>query len=302
MSDPYQVLGLRREATADEIQKAYRRLAKKNHPDLHPGDKAAEARFKDVATAYGVVGDEEKRRLFDSGKLDATGVEVPPAPEAARYRSRAEAPSSSKYSQGWDGAGSGEDDLFAELFGRRSPMSMRGSDVTYTLAIEFLEAVNGAKKRVVMADGKTLDIAIPACLDDGQTLRLRGQGQPGHGGAAAGDVLVVIHIIPHPVFQRDGIVIRSKLSVTLAEAFGGAKITADTVTGPVTLTVPKGANTGTVLRLRGKGVPSKTGAGDHMIELQVMLPTEPDDTFVQSVVAWETAHPYDPRKTKVGQS
>ena len=299
MPDPYQVLGVTSTAPLDDIRKAYRRLAKKNHPDLHPGDKGAEARFKDIATAYGIVGDEGQRALFDNGKIDATGAELPPQqPQPARrpsYREQAQAQPGFKYERRWNGNGADEDDLFAELFGRRERGPARGADVSYSLSVDFIEAIAGAKKRVVMADGRTLDIAIPAGLIDGQTLRLRGQGQPGAGGGETGDVLVVIHVKPHPVFRRDGASIRSTLPVTLGEALAGTKLAVDTVSGPVTLVVPKGSTSGTTLRLKGRGVPSPGGAGDHYIEIKVVLPPVPDDDLVAAIVAWEAKHPYDPR-------
>ena len=284
MVDPYQILGVSREATADEIRKAYRKLAKKNHPDLHPGDKGAESRFKDIASAYTIVGDEAKRALFDIGKIDASGAERQEQPARPSYRRHAEAHPGFKYERHSDGLGQGDDDLFAELFGRHARMQAQGADVNYAFAIKFLEAVNGAKKRVVMADGRTLDITIPVGLQDGQTLRLRGQGLPGHGGAQPGDVLVTIQVKPHPKFHRDGITIRSVLPVTLGEAMAGTKLPVETVSGTVTLTIPKGSISGTLLRLRGKGVPSNAGNGDHVVELQIILPTSPDDEFVRSIV------------------
>lgn len=295
MADPYKTLGVSRDASAADIRKAYRGLAKKNHPDLHPGDKGAEQRFKDIASAYGIVGDDTKRALFDSGKIDGTGAEQHQQPPRESYRQHAEAQPGFKYEQHWSGDGA-DDDLFAELFGRSTRATSRGSDVNYTFAVEFLEAINGAKKRVVMADGRTLDITIPAGLKDGQTLRLRGQGQPGASGAEPGDVLVEIQTKPHPLFRREGNDIHSILPITLGEALGGAKVAVETVSGTVNLAVPRGSNTGSKLRLRGKGVPSKSGTGDHFVELRVILPDLPDDELIRSVVDWETTHPYEPRK------
>lgn len=302
MADPYQILGVTCEATLDDIRTAYRRLAKKNHPDLHPGDKGAEARFKEIASAYGIVGDEAKRAQFDSGKIDASGAEQHPQPERPSYRQHAESQAGSRYERPWNGAGQDQDDLIAELFGRHARAQARGIDITYTFAVDFIEAIGGAKKRVVMADGRTVDITIPAGLKDGQTLRLRGQGQPGLGGAEPGDVLVVVHVKHHPVFRRDGPDIRSTLPVTLAEAMAGKKVAVETVTGTVNLAVPKGSNTGTILRLRGKGVPTNGSNGDHLVELQVSLPTTADEEFVQYIVEWEAKHPYDPRKGLGAQS
>lgn len=296
MPDPYEILGVSREATHDEICKVYRTLAKKSHPDLHPGDKAAESHFKEIASAYAILGDETKRAAFDSGKIDASGAEQQQRPQHESYRHYAEAGHGFKYDRPWTGNGHADDDLFAELFGRRG--NARGHDVHYTVAIDFIEAIRGAKKRVVMGDSRVLDITIPAGLRDGQTLRLRGQGATGVGQGGAGDVLVEVHVKPHGVFQRDGDDIRSTLPVTLGQALAGAKIVTETVSGAVTLTVPKGSNTGKIMRLRGKGVPTKGKIGDHLVELKVVLPEALDEDLIRSIVAWEAGHPYDPRKTQ----
>ncbi len=303
MADPYQILGVTRTATQAEIRKAYLRLAKKNHPDLHPGDKAAEARFKEIASANDIVGDVKKRARFDGGEIDASGAEVHRQPEREFYRQHADAGSDFKYDRAWSGGDPLDSDLFAELFGSRSARrNPRGADINYTFPVDFIEAVNGAKKRVVMADGKTLDISIPAGVRDGQTLRLRGQGQPGVGGAEPGDTLVEIHINPHPVFQRDGNSIRSRLALTLGEALAGAKLPVETVNGVVQLTIPRGSKSGSILRLRGKGVPSKSGHGDHLVELQVILPDHPDDALIKAVTEWEAKHPYHPRSVEEAAS
>ena len=304
MADPYKILGVKPAATQAEIRKAYLRLAKKNHPDLHPGDTAAEARFKEISAANDIVGDETKRSAFDRGEIDASGSpQQPRQPERGSYRQHAEAGAGFKYERAHSTGATGnpfgpdESDLFAELFGARGRAQMRGADVGYTLSVTFIDAINGAKKRVVMADGKTLDIAIPVGLQDGQTLRLRGQGRPGLGGGESGDVLVEVQVKPDPDFHRDGNTIRSVLSVTISEALSGGKVPVPTVSGIVQLSVPKGSNTGTVLRLRGKGVPSPSGNGDHLVELQVVLPATPDDELIQLVAAWEALHPYDPRRS-----
>jgi DnaJ-class molecular chaperone len=302
MADPYQTLGLTKTATDEDIRKAYRKLAKEHHPDLNPGNKEAEARFKDISAAYTLLSDPEKRRAFDAGEIDASGQ---PQAERRFYRDYAGAGGDFRYGQPED-LGGFEDlgDIFADLMrGRRgagarstgeAQFRMRGGDVHYALPVEFLEAVNGAKKRVDMPDGKTLDIAIPAGVEDGQTLRLKGQGTPGFGGGPAGDALITVTVHPHPVFRRDGKDIKSVLPITLNEALSGGSVQADTITGPVSVKIPKHSNTGRVLRLRGKGVQGRA-KGDHLIELQVVLPPHPDEALEKAVSEWESQHPYDPR-------
>ena len=171
---------------------------------------------------------------------------------------------------------------------------MRGADVNYTLPIDFLEAVNGGKKRVDMPEGKTLDISIPAGVRDEQLIRLKGQGMPGIGGGPAGDALITVMVRPHPVFHRDGNDIKSVAPITLSEALNGGSVQVDTITGPVNLKIPKHSNTGRVLRLRGKGVQSHP-KGDQLVELQVMMPPHPDAALETAIADWEREHPYNPR-------
>ncbi len=301
MADPYKTLGVAKGATDEEIRKAYRKLAKEHHPDLNPGNKAAESRFKDISAAYTLLSDAEKRRAFDAGEIDESG-----APQAERryYRDYAGAQSGFRY-QNPEDLGGFEDlsDVFADILkGRRggargggeAQFRMRGGDVSYSLPIDFLEAVNGAKKRVDMPDGKTLDIGIPAGVEDGQTLRLKGQGSPGFGGGPAGDALITVTVRPHPVFRREGNDIKSVLPITLNEALSGGTVQVDTITGPVSLKIPKHSNSGRILRLRGKGVQGRA-KGDHLVELQVVMPPHPDAELEKAVSDWESKHPYNPR-------
>ncbi|HVO14539.1 MAG TPA: J domain-containing protein [Alphaproteobacteria bacterium] len=299
--DPYAVLGVAKTASADEIRKAYRKLAKKLHPDLNPGDKAAEEKFKKVTAAYDLLSDPEKRKRFDAGEIDASGAERPPE---HFYRHYAESGPGQRYDSRAGYADFGDlGDIFSDLFGRggaggRGRMRMQGADVRYQLTVDFLDAVNGAKKRLTMPDGKTLDVAIPAGLADGQTLRLKGQGEPApQGGGTAGDAYVEIRVAPHKLFERKGQDIHVEVPVTLSEAVLGGKVTVPTVTGPVTMTVPKGANTGTTLRLREKGALSaKTGKrGDQYVRLKVVLPDRPDAELERLVREWSAKHPYDVR-------
>ncbi len=305
MADPYQTLGIEKAATDEEVRKAYRKLAKEHHPDLNPGNKQAEERFKEISAAYTLLSDPEKRKAFDAGEIDASGQ---PQAERRFYRDYAGAGAGFRYEQPEDLSGFADlGDVFADLMrkgrggagqrGAEAQFRMRGGDVHYALAVEFLEAVNGAKKRVDMPDGKTLDIAIPAGVQDGQTLRLKGQGMAGLGGGPAGDALITVSVHPHPVFRRDGNDIRSVLPVTLGEALSGGSVTVETISGPVSLKIPKHSNTGRVLRLRGKGVQGKA-KGDHLVELQVAMPPHPDEALEKAVAEWESKHPYNPRGGK----
>lgn len=299
----YKVLGVGSGADADEIRKAYRALAKKYHPDLNPGDKAAEDTFKKIQTAYAILSDEEKRRQYDAGGIDELGKER----QHGYYREYASEAGAHPYQSDAGFADFG--DIFSDLFGARGRgrpgdggmnFRMRGGDVRYTLDVSFSEAILGAKKRVTMPDGGSLDIAIPPGQQDGQILRLRGKGMPGHGGGAAGDALVEVRVAPHPAFRRDGNNIHSELAIGLHEAVLGAKVPVPTVSGSVTMTIPAGSNSGDTLRLRGKGVPASGGraAGDQLVTLRVVLPPKPDDSLRDFLQGWARDHAYDPRTGK----
>ncbi len=297
MRDPYEILGVEKSATADEIQKAYRRLAKKLHPDLNPGNKEAEERFKEVAVAYGLLSDADKRRRFDSGEIDASGAE---RPRERFYRDFAgDAAAGGAYEDQSAFADLGDvDDLLAQLLGRQARQARRGrgADLHFRLAIDFLDAVNGATQRLTLPEGGTLDVAIPPGIHEGQMLRLRGKGAPPPGEGEPGDALVEISIRPHRFFTRHGSDIHLDLPVTLAEAALGARIKVPTPSGPVMLTVPKASNTGTILRLKGKGVPGRGGPGDQLIKVKVMLPDQPDPELEAFLANWKPGERYDPRR------
>ena len=304
VDDPYKVLGVAREASEDDIRKAYRKLAKEYHPDLHPGDVAAEERFKAVTAANDLLGDPDKRARFDRGEIDASGQE---RPQQQYYRHYADAGAGHPYhsTEGFaDFADMG--DVFSDLFGHaRGPrgagpqggtIRMRGGDTRYSFAVDFLDAVNGAKQRINLPDGSTLDLTIPAGVRDGQVLRLKGKGMPGIGGGPPGDALVEIQVRSHKLFRREGDDIHIELPITLAEAARGAKIDVPTTSGTVTMTVPAAANSGTRLRLKGKGVATgKAKGGDQYVTLKVVLPDKPDDELVEFLERWERENPYSPR-------
>ncbi|HLF59358.1 MAG TPA: DnaJ C-terminal domain-containing protein [Alphaproteobacteria bacterium] len=300
MRDPYTVLGVAKDASADVIRKAYRKLAKKFHPDLNPGNKEAEAKFKDVQAAYDLLSDAAKRARFDRGEIDASGAE---RPERRFYRDYAEGPEGSKYYRQEGFANAADlDDILSQVFGgaraRGAAFRARGADASYLLAIDFLEAAKGARKTIAMPDGRSLSFIIPAGSRDRETLRLEGQGMPGYEGGVAGDAYIELHIRPHAYFSRKDNDVHMELPVSLPEAVLGGKVTVPTVSGSVAMTVPKGANTGTTLRLKGKGiVDRRTGvAGDQYVALKIVLPPEIDEQLSGFVEEWAPAHPYNPRR------
>lgn len=299
--DLYSVLSVPKTASAEDITKAYRKLAKKLHPDLNPGDKAAEEKFKKVTAAYDILGDAEKRGRYDRGEIDASGQETPQqryyreyagGEDGARYRSTA----------GFEDIGAFSD-LFGDLFGERgmrggrgARFSMRGSDAQYRLDVDFLDAVNGTKTRITLPDGGTLDVTIPPGVADGQVLRLRGKGNPGIGEGEPGDALIEIHVRPHPVFKREGNDIVVEVPITFDEAVLGGKIEVPTIGGRVFATVPPGSNTGQTLRLKGRGIKTKGSAGDQLVKLSIILPDRIDDDLKRFAETWREAHRYDPRR------
>lgn len=300
-ADPYQVLDIEKTASADEIKRKYREIAKKNHPDLNPGDAAAEARFKEASQAYDILGDEDKRAKFDRGEIDASGQE---RPEQHFYRQYAENDASGKYHRYETFGDAGDlggvfDDLFGAGRGRRGggQIRMKGGDARYHLNVGFLEAAMGEKRRVTMPDGRAMDISIPRGLKDGQTLRLKGQGQPGIGGGPPGDAYVTITVDPHPHFERRGDDVHLTLPITLHEAVLGAKVTVPTIGGAVTLTVPENSNSGDTLRLKGRGIDPAGGksAGDQYVTLKIVLPSEPDSDLAD-YLRDHPGPPQDPRK------
>jgi len=296
---PYQVLGVKPDASADDIRKAYRKLAKQFHPDLNPGKAEAEDRFKSISAAYDLLSDAEKRGRYDRGEIDENGAERPPR---GYYRSQAEG------AQGWKYQPEGEmdlgdlEDLFAAFgsAGRRrgtgEGFRARGADRHFTLTIDLVIGAVGGKQRLSLAPDEWLDVTIPPGIEDGQVLRLRGKGGPGFGGGQAGDALIEVRVAPHPLFRRDGDNILLELPVSLAEAVLGARVSVPTVTGPVTMTIPKGSDTGRQLRLRGKGIQKTSNPGDEIVTLKVVIGQSSDPELAEFLEKWAPRRPFDPRQ------
>lgn len=327
MSDPYKVLGVSPSASQDEVKAAYRKLAKKYHPDLNQGDDDVARKFQEVSSAYDLLGDPAKRKKYDRGEID---------PDGRERRGRG-----SFWSKGWKsrsghatgGTGSGRgstfdfDDTFdgdgsgdpieeilkqwragrsgtaggpsAGDAGPRSSPRRNSQDLRYRLKIPFVEAVSGIKKRVTLSDGKVVNLTIPPATEDGTVLRLKGQGKPASGALPAGDAYLELNVEPHTHFTREGDDILLDLPITLQEAILGASVTVPTVHGSVSLKIPKGSNGGKRMRLRGKGVPAKGGGepGDQYVTLRVMLPENVDADLTQFIEKWGATHAYNPRKS-----
>ena len=319
MRDPYNVLGVKKSADADEIKKAYRRLAKKFHPDQNKEDPKAKEKFAEANAAYEIVGDEKKRAQFDRGEIDAEGKPRFQGFEgfgAGAGGRRAGGPGGSEhfefdaggapFARSGRAGGFDASDIFADLFGAarsqgaRPRPRARGADVMASLTVSLADAARGTSARVVLPTGRTLDVAVPAGIEDGQQIRLKGQGQPSPMGGEAGDAMITVHVAKHPFLRVEGRDLRLDLPLTVYEAVLGAKVPVPTLDGVVEMTVPPGSNSGRTLRLRGKGLPSPQGAaGDLLVTLRVTLPDAPDPEFEALARRLRDEKPYDPRKGMV---
>lgn len=300
MKDPYELLGVARDASQADIKKTYRALAKKLHPDVNPGDESVEQKFKEVTAAYDLLSDEERRRQYDSGMIGADGTAQNPFHR--HYRKDA----AGGFDFGGGGGGIDMDDLFSDLFGRgkrgqgqqqhraRRP---KGRDLTYTTTVSFLDAMRGGRQRVSLYNGKTLDVNLPPGTEEGQRLRMKGQGMPGPAGGDAGDAFIEVQIEPHPFMRREGLDIHLDLPITLHEAVLGGKVKVPTIDGPVNATVPPNSSGGTVLRLKSRGIMTPKGGrrGDQFIKLRIVLPEAGGEELAEFLKGWQPAD-YDPRK------
>lgn len=315
--DPYSVLGLSKSAPADEVKKAYRRLAKKLHPDQNTADPKAKEKFSEINTAYEILGDAEKRGKFDRGEIDADGRPRGFEGFGGGRPGGRPAGAGGAGAGGWrnfefdaggqaggrNAGGFDPSDIFADLFGggrRTRPGAnppVQGEDLAAVVTVPLQRAVKGGEARVTLPTGRTLDVKIPAGIEAGQQIRLRGQGQPSPMGGRPGDVILTVEIAPHPVFKVDGRDLRLDLPITLYEAALGGSVQAPTLDGMVELSLPPGS-AGKNLRLRGKGLP-KSGdkaAGDLFVTPRIALPEAADPEFEALMKRWRTDKPYDPRK------
>jgi DnaJ-class molecular chaperone len=294
--DPYQELKVPRGASADEVRKAFRKLAKDLHPDRNPGDKAAEERFKRATAAFDILGDPEKRAKFDRGEIDADGREVMRGYGGASGGGGPWGPRPG----GGRAEGVDFEDILSEVFGGRGGArgfggGGKGADVRARLEIDLEDAIKGAVKRIAFADGRTLDVTIPKGAAEGQVMRLKGQGQPGRNGP--GDVLVELVFRPHPTFRREGEDLHMDLYVSVPDAVLGAKVDAPTPDGVVSLTVPKGSSSGATLRLKGRGAVGATGKrGDLFARILLALPESSDAELEAFAERWRKDRPYTPRR------
>ncbi|MGP0093695.1 MAG: DnaJ C-terminal domain-containing protein [Xanthobacteraceae bacterium] len=326
MRDPYEVLGVSRGATAAEIKSAFRRLAKKLHPDANKHDPKAASRFAELNAAHEILGDGDKRKAFDRGEIDAEGkprfqgFEGFGADAGGRFRRDGGFEAFTSGPEGFHrsgGAGPGTfrssggfeeilKDVFSGLGGgaRRRPgarfetedatVARGGQDVAVSVTITLSEAVSGIKKRVHLPTGKDVDVRIPAGLTEGKQIRLRGQGLPGADGSV-GDALITVSLAPHSTFSLDGADLRLDLPITPYEAVLGGKVRVPTLDGVVELAIPPGTNGGRTFRLKGKGLPTKKSAGDLLVTVQIMLPEHVDPELEQFLRKWRATKPYDPR-------
>lgn len=313
MKDPYETLGVSRTASEDEIKKAFRSLAKKHHPDKHAGDAAAQKKFQEISGAYDILGDKEKRAQFDAGAIGADGNPRGFDPRAGGFRQGNPFGGGGGGGGGFDpraggfkfdfdqaaGGSAGFEDIFADLMGggrrRGKAQAAKGEDFSAAVTVSFAESASGGTRRIVLQNGEQLDVKIPVGVKDGQVVRVKGRGGAGRSGGPNGDILLTVSVAAHPSMTRDGNDIRMDLPVTLKEAVLGGKVPAPTLTGTVALSVPPNSNTGTLLRLKGKGIGAHGGAlaGDLYVRLVVSLPEQPDESLREFLIRWPGN--YDPR-------
>jgi len=323
MRDPYEILGVQKSASSEDVKRAYRRLAKKLHPDANKKDAKAAAKFAELNSAYELLGDEKKRKAFDRGEIDAEGkprfrgFETAGAGRGpggfgrdAHFETFTWGPDGFRRSTGRGGGFGRFEDIIGDMFGgtaggsRRRSAGVeaedfdalhRGQDIAAALTITLEEAAKGATKRMRLPTGKDVDVKIPAGVTDGQQIRLKGQGLPGHGGPA-GDALISVAVAPHALFRTEGGNLRLELPITLYEAVLGTKVRVPTLEGAVELAVPPGAGASRTFRLKGKGLPIRGGRGDLFVTTRIVLPDRSEPELEEMMRRWRETKPYDLRK------
>jgi DnaJ-class molecular chaperone len=319
MRDPYEVLGVPRSASAAAIKSAYRKLAKKHHPDSNSNDPKAAARFSEINTANEILGDEDKRKQFDRGEIDADGKPRfqgfpgggagaggragPGGFESYTFRSGSAGPG------GFGGGPSGFEDILNSMFGGAQRAARQGGgspfefdtggvgvdlDLNVSMTVSLEESVKGAEKRVRLPSGKELNVKVPAGVTSGQQIRLKGQGEtaPGH---RPGDLLITVSVAPHPFFKVDGSDLRVDLPITLYEAVLGGKVRVPTLGSAVELSIPKNTSSGRIFRLKGKGLPKAGASGDLFVTTRIILPDGNNAELESLMEKWRDMHPYNPR-------
>ncbi|MFT4115898.1 DnaJ C-terminal domain-containing protein [Bradyrhizobium sp.] len=317
MRDPYEVLGVPRSANAAAIKSAYRKLAKKHHPDSNKDDPKAAERFSEINSANEIIGDEDKRKQFDRGEIDAEGKpRFQGFPGGGGPRGRAGPGGFESYTFRSGGAGPGQgagafEDILNSMFGGGARGARPGAgggaqfefdtggigldlDLNVAMSVSLEEAVKGGEKRVRLPNGKELNVKIPAGVTEGQQIRLRGQGETAQG-HPPGDLLITISIAAHPFFKVEGADLRIDLPVTLYEAVLGGKVRVPTLGNAVELSVPKNTSSGRTFRLKGKGLPKAGGTGDLFVTIRIMLPDGNDAELEALMEKWRDQHPYNPR-------
>lgn len=326
MRDPYVVLGLDRTASAQDIKRAFRKLAKENHPDRHPGDKGAQARFAEINAANEILGDKDKRQKFDRGEIDAEGKprfqgfegfsggagggaggfeNIDPrvfsdifqgfAQQGGRGGPGAGGTRTFRFTSGRGGPGGGGmegDDILSSLFGGRRAQAQRpmpGADLKGEVAVTLEDVAAGRKPKVTLPNGKTVALTLPAGVSDGQTIRLQRQGDPSPSGGPHGDALVTVRFVPHPLFKPEGHDLRLDLPIGLDEAVLGAKIAVPTLSGKVQVTIPPHSSSGRTLRLKGKGLPKAHGHGDLLVTPRIVLPEGSEPELEALMKTWREA-------------
>lgn len=320
MVDPYKVLGVPKNADQAAIKRAFRKLAKENHPDKHAGDVKAKEKFARINAAYEILKDKNKRAAFDRGEIDADGnprfsgfergagqgfgtFDPGMFAEAFNTAGRGGRNQTFRFGGGAGGFGGDADDLLSSIFGskfsgRQGPHAARparGRDIEAAVAVTLEDIAAGRKPHVNLPSGRTVALNLPAGVSDGQVIRLKGQGDPAPAGGSPGDVLVTVRFVRHPLFTVDGANLRLDLPVGLEEAVLGAKVTVPTLSGKVQVTIPANSSSGRSLRLKGKGLPGKSGTGDLLVTLRIVLPDEPDEALEDLMKRWRLTGKSRPR-------